>query len=161
MNIGIIVHSQTGNTYSVASQLKEKLVTLGNEVELERLKVKGEDKLGKKDVTLEKIPEAGKYDTIIFASPVQAFSLSSVMATYLKQINSLKGKNVGCLMTQFFPFPFLGGNRSMKQIINICVSKEAIIFGTGIVNWSRSGREEQISKIVESMAKQISKLKQN
>jgi len=161
MNIGIIVHSQTGNTYSVASKLKEKLVTLGNEVELERLKVIGEDKPGKKDVTLEKIPETGKYDTIIFASPVHAFSLSQVMAACLKQINSLKGKNVGCLMTQYFPFPFLGGNRAMRQIINICVRKEATIFGTGIVNWSRSNREEQISKIVESMAKQISKLKQN
>lgn len=161
MNIGIIVHSQTGNTYSVASKLKEKLVTLGNEAELERLKVTGEDKPGKKDVTLEKIPEAGKYDTIIFASPVQAFSLSSVMAAYLKQINSLKGKNAGCLMTQYFPFPFLGGNRAMRQITNICVSKGATIFSTGIVNWSRSDREEQISKIVESMAKQISKLKQN
>ena len=76
MNIGIIVHSQTGNTYSVASELKEKLVTLGNEVELERLKVIGEDKPGKKDVILEEIPETVKYDTIIFASPVQAFSLS-------------------------------------------------------------------------------------
>jgi flavodoxin len=161
VNIGIIVHSQTGNTHSVALKLKEKLVTLGNEVGLERLKITGEDKPGKKDVTLEKIPEAGKYDTIIFASPVQAFSLSPVMATYLKQINSLKDKNVGCLMTQYFPFPFLGGNRAMRQIISICVSKGATIFGTGIVNWSRSGREEQISKIIESMAKQISKLKQN
>ena len=161
MNIGIFLHSQTGNTYSVASKLKEKLVTLGNEVELERLKVIGEDKPGKKDITLEKIPETAKYDTIIFASPVQAFSLSAVMETYLKQINSLKDKNVGCLMTQFFPFPFLGGNRAMRQIINICVRKEATIFGTGIVNWSRSNREEQIRKIVESMAKQISKLKQN
>src|SRR6056297_2104282 len=160
MNIGIIVHSQTGNTYSVASKLKEKLVTLGNEVELERLKVKGEDKPGKKDVTLEKIPETGKYDTLIFASPVQAFSLSPVMATYLKQINSLKGKNIGCLMTQYFPFPFLGGNRAIRQIINICESKGATIFGTGIVNWSRPGREEQISKLVETMAEKISSLKQ-
>ena len=62
-------------------------------------------------------------------------------------------------MTQYFPFPFLGGNRAMRQIINICVRKEATIFGTGIVNWSRSNREEQIRKIVESMANQISKLK--
>jgi len=159
MNIGIIVHSQTGNTYSVASKLKEKLVTLGNEVELERLKVIGEDKPGKKDVTLEKIPETGKYDTIIFASPVQAFSLSPVMSTYLKQINSLKGKNIGCLMTQYFPFPFLGGNRAIRQIINKCKSKGAIIFSTGIVNWSRPGREKNISQIVENITTQINNLK--
>lgn len=161
MHIGIIVYSKTGNTYSVASKLKEKLVKLGNEVELERLKVIGEDKPGKKDVTLEKIPETGKYDTIIFASPVHAFSLSAFMAACLKHVNSLKGKNVGCLMTQYFPFPFLGGNRAMRQIINICENKGASIFSTGIVNWSRPDRDKQISKIVESIAKQISKLKQN
>jgi hypothetical protein len=142
----------------VASKLKEKLVTLGNEVELERLNVKGGDKPGKKDVTLEKTPELGKYDVIIFASPVQGFSLSPVMSTYLKQINSIRGKNVGCLMTQFFPFPFLGGNRAMRQIIKICENNGATIFSTGIVNWSRSSREEKINKIVDNMTKQISAL---
>ena len=41
MNIGMIIHSQTGNTHSVAMKLKEKLSAAGHAVDLERLKVVG------------------------------------------------------------------------------------------------------------------------
>lgn len=87
-----------------------------NKVELKKLNVVGGDKPGKKDVILEEIPELKQYDIIIFASPVQGFSISPVMATYLKQNHSMQGKNVVCLMTQLLPFPFLGGNRAMRQM---------------------------------------------
>ncbi|GAI59530.1 unnamed protein product [marine sediment metagenome] len=43
MNIGIILYSQTGNTYSVSLKLKEKLITAGPFVDIERLKVVGEE----------------------------------------------------------------------------------------------------------------------
>jgi hypothetical protein len=45
MNIGIIVHSETGNTHSVATTLKEKLAAAGHTVSIERLKVVGESKI--------------------------------------------------------------------------------------------------------------------
>ena len=41
MNIGIILYSETGNTYSVSQKLKEKLVKAGHSVNMERLKVIG------------------------------------------------------------------------------------------------------------------------
>lgn len=37
MKIGIILHSQTGNTLSVANKLKEKLISLGHTVNLEQV----------------------------------------------------------------------------------------------------------------------------
>jgi flavodoxin len=75
MNIGMIVYSQTGNTLSVATKLKEKLSAAGHSVNFERLKVVGEVKPGTKDVQFETLPNAGQYDALVFGAPVEAFSL--------------------------------------------------------------------------------------
>ena len=48
MNIGIILYSETGNTYSVSQKLKEKLIKAGHSVNIERLKVIGKVNPGKK-----------------------------------------------------------------------------------------------------------------
>ena len=116
MNIGIILYSETGNTYSVSQKLKEKLIKTGHSVNIERLKVIGKVNPGKKDIQFDSLPDIEPYDALVFGSPVQAFSLSSAMTAYLSQIKSLQDKKVAFLVTQFFPFPWLGGNRTIEQI---------------------------------------------
>jgi len=153
MNIGIILYSQTGNTYSVSLKLKEKLITVGHSVDIERLKVLGEVRSGIKNIKFEKLPDTEPYDALVFGSPVQAFSLSSVMASYLTQIASLQGKKVAFLVTQFFPFPWMGGNRTVGQMKKICESKGAVICGAEIINWSNPSREKGITEVVEKISK--------
>jgi len=153
MKIGIILYSQTGNTYSVSLKLKEKLITAGHSVDIERLKVVGEVRPGTKDIGFENLPDVEPYDVLVFGSPVQAFSLSSVMASYLTQIVSLQGKKVALLVTQFFPFPWMGGNRTAGQMKKICESKGAVICGAEIVNWSNPSREKRITEVVEKLSK--------
>ncbi|MBA7497477.1 hypothetical protein ES704_00205 [subsurface metagenome] len=153
MKIGIILYSQTGNTYSVSLKLKEKLITAGHFVDIERLKVVGEMQPGTKDIKFETFPDTEPYDALVFGSPVQAFSLSSVMASYLTQIASLQGKKIAFLVTQFFPFPWMGGNRTVGQMKKICESKGADICGAAIVNWSNRSREKRITEVVEKLSK--------
>jgi flavodoxin len=153
MNIGIVLYSETGNTYSVSQKLKEKLVQAGHSVNMERLKVIGIVRPGAKDIKFESLPDVEPYDALVFGSPVQAFSLSSAMTTYLSQIKSLKGKNAALLVTQFFPFPWLGGNRAIGQMKKICESKGANVYGTAVVNWSKPNREKQITEMVEKLSK--------
>jgi len=153
MNIGIILYSQTGNTYSVSLKLKEKLITAGHSVNIERLKVVGEVHPGIKDIKFEKLHDAELYDALVFGSPVQAFSLSSAMASYLTQIASLQGKKVAFLVTQFFPFPCMGGNRTVGQMKKICESKGAVVCGAAIVNWSNPSRKKRITEVVEKLSK--------
>ena len=43
IKIGIIVHSQTNNTYSVAQKLQEKLQEMGNDVEIKKVSMVGGD----------------------------------------------------------------------------------------------------------------------
>jgi hypothetical protein len=75
------------------------------------------------------------------------------MAAYLSQIKSLQDKKVAFLVTQFFPFPWLGGNRTIGQMKKICESKGVTICGTAVVNWSKPSREKQITEMVEKLSK--------
>ena len=153
MNIGIILYSETGNTYSVSQKLKEKIVKAGHYVNIERLKVIGKVHPSTKDVKFESLPDIEPYDALVFGSPVQAFSLSSAMTAYLSQIKSLQDKKVAFLVTQFFPFSWLGGNRTIGQMKKICESKGATICGAAVVNWSKPSREKQIAEMVEKLSK--------
>ena len=152
MKIGIILYSQTGNTYSVAQKLQEKLITEGYSVDLEKLKVEGKVTPLIKNLKFEILPDIGQYDALVFGSPVQAFSLSSPMSCYLSQVASLQDKKVALLVTQQFPFPWLGGNRAIGQMKKICESKGATVFGSGIVNWSKSNREQKIVEVVDRLS---------
>ena len=151
MNIGMIVYSQTGNTYSVATKLQEKLSTGGHSVTLERIEVIGEVSPGQA-VQFKTLPDAGKYDALVFGSPVQAFSLCQAMVEYLKQVASLQDKKVACLITQAFPYPWLGGNRAVRQMKRACESKGATVCGSGIVNWMKKSREQQIVQVVDQLS---------
>jgi len=123
MKIGIIVYSQTGNTLSVAEKLKEKLAIVGGR------------KSGDRTFQLETRPDVAQYDALVFGAAVEAFSLSPVLATYLRGISSLDSKRVACLVTQFFPYPWMGGIRAIRQMRELCESKGATVCGTAVVNW--------------------------
>jgi len=151
MNIGMIVYSQTGNTHSVALKLQEKLSAAGHAVTLERIEVIGQVEPGK-PVQFKTRPDAAPYDVLVFGSPVQAFSLCQAMVDYLKQVAPLQGKKVACLVTQAFPYPWLGGNRAIRQMKRLCESKGATVCGSGIVNWMKKRREQQIVEVVDRLS---------
>jgi len=152
MNIGIIVYSQTGNTLSVAEKVKEKLTVAGHTASLEKVTVAGGRKQGDRDFRLETQPDAGPYDALVFGSAVEAFSLSPVLTAYLKQIGSLQGKKVACLVTQFFPYPWMGGNRAIRQMRKLCQSKGATVSGSGVVNWAKFRRDQTIARAVDRLS---------
>lgn len=152
MKVGIIVHSHTGNTLSVAERLKEELISAGHSVNLERVTAMNEDPSASKNVQLRTIPDTSRYDALIFGAPVRAFSLSPVMKAYLSQIPSLQGKKTGCFVTQSFPFPWMGGNQTISVMKKACESKAAQIYETGIVNWSHKKREERIADVIHKLS---------
>jgi len=153
MNIGIIVYSQTGNTLQVANRVKERLIGEGHSVVLEQVTVVGGRTPKTKEFELEAKPNVENYDAIVFASYVEAFSLCAVMARYLKGIGSLEGKQVACLATQQFPYPWMGGSRAIKQMKALCQSKGATVRATGIVNWAKSRREATMAGATDQLGK--------
>ena len=152
MNIGIVVYSWSGNTLSVAEKLKEKLSAGGHSVTLEQVTVIGERKQGDKKFQLETVPDVGPYDALVFGSAVEAFSLSPVLKGYLEQVGSLQGKKVACLVTQFFPYSWMGGNRAIRQMRKLCQAKGATVAGSGVVNWAKSRREKTTARAVARLS---------
>lgn len=147
MKVGIIVYSQTGNTLSVALRLEEAMKASGHTVNIVRVEPEN-DKVSAPVIKLKSVPDVSPYDVIIFASPVQGFSLAPVMKMYLSKVSGLNGKIVYCYVTQQLKKNWMGGNRAIKQITAACKAKGADIQSSGVVNWSSSIREEQISDIV-------------
>jgi flavodoxin len=138
MKIGIVVYSQTEHTYSVAQKLQKRLQEKGNDVELERVVVKGEVHPGSKDMEFEIIPDVEKYDALVFGSPVQAFSLARPMKAYLEQIPSLQGKKIALFVTKGVRFNWTGGNQAIAKMNKISQSKGGSIVGTGIIVWNKN-----------------------
>ena len=87
-----------------------------------------------REFELDKLPDLGTYDGIIFGAAVEAFSLSPVLSAYLKKADSLVGKKVACLVTQQFPYPWMGGNNAVRQMRNLCKAKGASMVGSAVVN---------------------------
>ena len=154
MKIGIIIHSHTGNTLSVGEKLREVWGNEGHEVSLERVKAENEEPSEALKTKLAETPEIGPYEVVVFGAPVRGFSLSPVMKKYLQQIESLKGKEVFCFVTQELRSPIFGGNHSLGQMKQLCLSKGERVSKSGIVNWSNKKREEMIDKIVGDFTRQ-------
>ena len=149
MNVGVIIHSHTGNTLSVGEKLKETISNKGHIVHLQRVRAMNEDPAAAGKIELSEIPDISGYDTVIFAAPVRAFSLSPVMKTYLSQLPDLSNKKIFCFVTQQLPRPWMGGNRAIKQMIQLITEKGGKVSDQSIVNWSCKDREAQITDILQ------------
>lgn len=147
MKIGIIVHSQTNNTYSVAEKLQKKLQEAGNEVNLEKVNIVGGNKPGSKDIQIENPPEITGYDGLVFGAPVHAFSLAPAMKIYLEEIPPMTGKKVALYVTKGAPFKWTGGTRAIGQMEKISKSKGATVVGTDIVIW-RGDIDKKIDDLI-------------
>ena len=152
MKIGIIVHSHTGNTLSVAQKLKDMLILAGHSVDLEEVIAVNEDPNAGLSVELKTIPDTSMYDVLIFGAPIRALSLSPVMKRYLSGVEWLEGKKIGCFVTQFFPYEWMGGKNGISQMQELCKAKEGNVFATGIVNWSNSKRDMKINMVLEKLS---------
>lgn len=150
MVVGIIIHSETGNTLSVGECIRDALLINGHEVNIERVRLTNEKpaenstgSIGNFDLT--------KYDWLIFGAPVNGFSLSKAMQSYVSQLPDQSGLKTCCFVTQYFPKPWMGGNRAVQQFVQLCSAKSLSIQQTGVINWSAKSRENQIAQLINNI----------
>jgi len=122
-------------------------------VGIERIEISGELGPGATNFQLKTRPDVDTYDALVFGAPVQAFSLSPAMKSYLTQIASLKGKKAACFITKYLPFHWTGGNQAINKMKKICESKDGTVCGSGIVIWSSAHREKKITDVVEKLSR--------
>lgn len=156
MKIGIIVHSITGNTLSVAEHIQQQLAEKGHTAVIERIRPSGKEPVqSEAAVQLTSMPDLSGYEALVFGSPVQAFSLDPVMSAYLKQVEDLGGRRTVCFLTQQLPFRFFAGNRSIRQMQTLCEARHGSVCLTGIVNWSNKERSRMIDDLVNQVSNQF------
>lgn len=156
MKIGIIVHSYTGNTLSVAQDLEKKLISVGHQVTLEKIVPHGGENTNENDskkIRFDHSPVISGYEGLVFCGPVRGFNMSPVLSAYLSKIDGLKGKKAACLVTHFFPYHWMGGTRTAKQILERCKSKGADILDFGVIDWKNKNRQLEIDTEVEKISK--------
>ncbi len=147
MNIGIIVHSQTGNTLSVAEIVSQKLQNRGHSVTIESIVPSDEREIDPTKIQLDRIPDLIPYEGVILACPVRGFNVSGAMLAYLNAIPSLENKKTALFVTHLFPFAWMGGIPTINRMKSICQEKKGNIVGTGIINWKGSNRERNIEQM--------------
>ena len=152
MKIGIVVYSQSGNTLSVAQELCDSNTGCGNQASILKVTALNEREGEASKIRLKEIPDVEEFDALIFGSPVHGFSLAPVMMAYLLQLPELSHKEVACFVTQGLPKAWMGGNRSLKQMVDICTNKGATIVSKGIINWPKpEKRAEMILGLTEQL----------
>ena len=156
MKIGIIVYSQTGNTLSAADRLKERFIKSGFDAVIEQIRQADENNKDVNKIAIKNMPQLSTYDILVFASPVQAFSLAAVFKAYLQNIERVDGKRVFCFVTKGIPKNGFGGNKSIKTITKIVSSKGGKAEKTAIIHWKdETVRNKQIDDMLEEFAAAI------
>lgn len=160
MKIGMIIFSQTGNTLSAAKTLKIRLNNEGHDVEIEKIEQVDENNRDPKKIKIKNMPQLNIYDVLIFASPVQAFSLAGVFKDYLQKIDSIEGKTSFCFVTKGMNTKGFGGKKAIKTMSDIICVKGGEVKSTAIICWSKKDiRNLQTAMMVEDFSKQINLLK--
>ena len=152
MKVGILVHSKTGNTLNVAEKIMQKLKTDGYTATIEQIVAANDEETDINKIQLTSNPNISQYDVVILGGPVRGFSLSPILQSYLSKCESLQGKKVKCYVTQFFPYPWMGGSRAIVQMKSLCESKGAEVIDTAIINMKNKNVDKMISDAVEKLS---------
>lgn len=151
MNIAIIIHSQTGNTLSVAQKLRTRLEEMNHQISL--IHVKNRDQQNtynqKPSLVISGDELHQEYDVVIIGGWVQAFSLCLGFTHYLKEIPSLKSNQTHIFVTHHFPYAWLGGNNAISQMKSILSKHNITVNSSKVFNWSRKNNNEEIQRWVE------------
>jgi flavorubredoxin len=160
MKVAIIFYSFSGNTKKACLFLKEKLIEKNVSVGLIELKPKEEEtsffKQGlqaflKKKIKLKEVEfDLEKYDFVIFASAVWAFTITPALATYLENVKNLKNKKTACFLTFGSG---AGSKKALKELENILREKGAhILFSRNLAGKKTEDKnylEENFKSLLE------------
>lgn len=156
MKVGVVVYSETGNTLFVAQKIVERLNNSGNQAVLERILTIGKpNPADRSEVHYDRLPFLEGYDAFVFGSPVHGFQIATAMAKFIPQAKHIKGKRAIGFVTEKFPFPWMGGTRSLSQLESLLRSGGAISSIAGVVNWSGENRKELIQEVVDNAVRQL------
>lgn len=155
MNVGVVVYSLTGNTFSVAETLRSTLASAGHTVSFQTIKAQNEDPNASGPIKLTQVPSLTGLDALVLGGPVRGFSTAPIVKAYLEQVSDLKGLPVYLYVTHHFPLAFLGGNSAISMTRKLVEAKNGRVIGSGVVNWSSKHRPDNIAMVCAGALKAL------
>ena len=163
MLIALIFYSFSGNTRKTCEFLREKILQSGNQPDLLELELKEAENSGLRQCRAahsHEIPElvsidhdVSKYDFIIFASPVWAFTFTPAMRSYLAKITGLNKKSSAAILTCGAAF---ASGFALKELAGVLKGKGADVKFTGYIAGKRSADlkylENKLSELLLEVA---------
>lgn len=119
MHIGIIIHSQSGHTASLAKSIAGKFRQNGHEADVVLLLTSGLAKPGSRRFTISNAPnntEIARFDAVLFGGPVWGFRASPVITRYIASLGRLQGKKTMSFVTMCLPLKSLGASRAISRM---------------------------------------------
>lgn len=153
MQIGIIVWSVSGHTFSIAETFSKCLADKGHTISIERIAISRDLMKPEKPWSITEVPKTADYDALVFGSYVEAFNLTIVMKKYLVGIEDLAGKKCFVLVTQSLPKAWMGGNRAVNQIKKLVTAKGGVVVDSALVSWGNKAKELQIEEACDKIVK--------
>ena len=153
MKIGIIFYSQTGNTRMVAERVKNALIAEGHEVVIDAIEVQktiNEERAVSATATLTHIPNTDAYEGIIFAAPVQGFSLARIVPSYFEHVGSLENKKIAHYVLHHLPM-FFGGKSAIRKLDRLIRSKG----GVSLAHFDVRSADENKEVVIEAGVQQL------
>jgi flavodoxin len=153
MNIGIVVYSKTGNTFEVAQKLDQMIESIGNESTIERIISTNDEENDLKKIEINGVSNLLKYDLVVFASPVHAFSLPPIMKKAMESIDQIKVPAI-CFVTMALPFKWMGGTRTINGMKLYVNSLGGEILDSDIIRWTKD-HEDKVDEFILRVKKVI------
>jgi menaquinone-dependent protoporphyrinogen IX oxidase len=119
MHVGIIVHSQSGHTASLAKAVAERFREAGHDVDITPLQTSGLHKPWSRSFSISHAPEEEELcrcDAVLFGGPVWGGRASPVIMEYLRWLKKLNGKKALSFVTMVLPWKALGGTRAIHAM---------------------------------------------
>ncbi|MFP4418335.1 MAG: flavodoxin family protein [Chitinispirillaceae bacterium] len=157
MQVGIVVHSQTGHTVLLARAVADKLRKAGDEVDLHILRPRGKINPGSSRVELGKVPDPLQYDLLMIAGPVWAFNCSPAVSAYMETIedNSLQNKPCLSFVTMGLPVHALNANRALAVMDRKLARKGAQVLQGYALHWFINANKNALEMAAETIASRV------
>lgn len=157
MKIAIVFYSFSGNTKKVCQFLKEQL-SANNEVELVELMLKEpvtafsrQCAAARKRETPELVNkdcDVSKYDFVVFASPVWAFTFAPALRTFLKLCSGLENKKAAVFLTCGAAFSSGG---ALKELKAVAQEKKAVIQFSKYVKGTKTDNTKYLEDVFKEL----------
>jgi flavodoxin len=158
MNIGIIIHSQSGHTAALAKAIAEKFRANNHEVDIKLLLTSGLNKPGSRNFTISNTPEEediNLYDAILFGGPVWGFKASPVIMEYLRWLKKLNGKKAMGFVTMASPWKSLGGTRAIRAMNEELEASGSTVLAGEMVQYLFGFNKQKLQEAVERIYKNV------